>query len=183
MEIKQQGSTLIEVLVALTILVVGLIGIFNLHLVAKRSSFESFQQTQASLLANDMINRIKLNTSQLSAYGGVYSSLPSYPDVDCDLADSASPQCTPAQTLIWDRYQWQLLMQGGYERVGDNRVGGLDFPVACIQANANGDVLIAMTWRGVNSTTDSATHYSDFVQSCGTSHSRRRVYVINTFIF
>lgn len=180
---KQHGTTLIEVLVALVILVVGLIGIFNLHLVAKRSSFASFQQTQASLLANDMVNRIKLNPTQLNAYGGVYNSLPSYPDTDCDSADSDLPQCTPAQTLIWDRYQWQLLMHGGYEQEGDKSVGGLDSAVACIQTAAEGNVRIAMTWRGINSTTDGATQYDDFVQSCGITDNRRRVYVINTFIF
>ncbi|WP_299002699.1 type IV pilus modification protein PilV [uncultured Shewanella sp.] len=183
MKRKQQGTTLIEVLVALVILVVGLIGIFNLHLVAKRGSFASFQQTQASLLVNDMVNRIKLNSTQLNAYGGVYNSLPSFPDRNCDLADSNLPHCTPAQMLIWDRYQWQLLMQGGYEQAGEKNVGGLDSAVACIETAIEGNVRIAMTWRGINSTTDGATQYDDFVQSCGISDSRRRVYVINTLIF
>ena len=64
----QRGFSLIEVLVALVILVIGLIGIFNLHIVAKRGSFESFQQTQASYYANDIINRMKLNRTQLGNY-------------------------------------------------------------------------------------------------------------------
>jgi len=64
----QRGFSLIEVLVALVILVIGLIGIFNLHIVAKRGSFESFQQTQASYYANDIINRMKLNRTQLASY-------------------------------------------------------------------------------------------------------------------
>ncbi|MCL1123052.1 type IV pilus modification protein PilV [Shewanella surugensis] len=178
----QQGFTLIEVLVALVILVVGLIGIFNLHLIAKRSSFESFQQTQAALLASDMINRMKLNPTQIAAYNGTYNSAPTSSEPACDLANSASPMCTPAQTLAWDRYQWQLLMSGGYELQGENSVGGLDSAVGCIQANGNGDVLIVMTWRGINSMSDGAAKYDDFVQACGTSSVRRRVYVINTLI-
>lgn len=182
MKKQRQGFTLIEVLVALVILVVGLIGIFNLHVVAKRSSFESFQQTQAALLASDMINRMKLNPTQLAAYSGTYDSVPTPSEPACDLADSASPQCTPAQSLAWDRYQWQLLMDGGYEVQGENTVGGLDSAIACIQANNNGDILVVMTWRGINSMSDGAAKYDDFVQACGTSHLRRRVYVINTLI-
>lgn len=73
----QRGFSLIEVLVALVILVIGLIGIFNLHIVAKRGSFESFQQTQASYYANDIINRMKLNRTQLDSYAGEYTGAPS----------------------------------------------------------------------------------------------------------
>lgn len=69
----QQGFSLIEVLVALVILVIGLIGIFNLHIIAKRGSFESFQQTQASYYASDIINRMKLNPTQLASYHGDYA--------------------------------------------------------------------------------------------------------------
>ncbi|WP_428613604.1 type IV pilus modification PilV family protein, partial [Shewanella sp.] len=48
---RGKGFSLIEVMVSLVILVIGLIGIFNLHVVSKRGSFESFQQTQASYYA------------------------------------------------------------------------------------------------------------------------------------
>ena len=182
MKAQQQAFTLIEVLVSLVILVVGLVGIFNLQLIAKRSSFESFQQTHAALLANDMISRIKLNPAQISSYSGTYygtdDAIPTSPDPACDLATTHSPMCTPVQTLIWDRYQWQRLLSGSYETKGDNNVGGLDSAVACIQANTNGEVLLVMTWRGINRRSDGAAKQDAFVQGCGDSHLRRRVYIV-----
>lgn len=78
-----KGFSLIEVMVALIILVIGLIGIFNLHIVSKRGSFESFQQTQASYYANDIINRMKLNPTQIANYAGTYSGTPSSVSKQC----------------------------------------------------------------------------------------------------
>ena len=38
----QDGVTLIEVLISALVVAVGLLGVFQLHLVAKRGSYESF---------------------------------------------------------------------------------------------------------------------------------------------
>ncbi len=178
-----KGFSLIEVLVSLVILVVGLIGIFNLHIVAKRGSFESFQQTQASYYVNDIINRMKLNRSQLNGYAGTYSGNLSNPSPECDTGvGGGAAVCTNVQTRIWDLYQWEQLFGGASESVGGRDVGGLDTPTACIQVQASGAVLVVITWRGIRSSSDGASGKGTFIEGCGTSSDRRRVYSINTVI-
>jgi type IV pilus assembly protein PilV len=175
---KSKGFSLIEVMVSLVILVVGLIGIFNLHIVAKRGSFESFQQTQASYYANDMINRMKLNSSQIASYGAssgigtTYSGTPSVPGTAC----TGVATCSPAQMTAWDLYEWRAAFIGQAEVLNSQNVGGLDTPTACILVNGN-DVTIVMSWKGIRSTSDSKAF-----AGCGDASDRRRVYSIQTVI-
>ncbi|MGR6501320.1 type IV pilus modification protein PilV [Shewanella sp. Koi 1] len=170
----QRGFSLIEVLVALVILVIGLIGIFNLHIVAKRGSFESFQQTQASYYANDVINRMKLNATQLGTYAGTYTGTLAAPSLSC----IGGNLCSPAQTALWDKYEWEQALFGAFEIVGSQKVGGLESPVGCININSN-TVTVIITWRGIRETSDGIG-----ALSCGstTPDKRRRVFSVKTVI-
>lgn len=179
---KTEGFSLVEVLVSLVILVIGLIGIFNLHLVAKRGSFESFQQTQASYYAIDIINRMKLNRSQLASYAGTYTGNLSAPEKSCDVAVGGNVICTNIETRAWDLFQWEQSMNGADETKGTRSIGGLDTPTACIQVSGTGDVIVVMTWRGIRTVSDGAANAEAFVKYCGTANKRRRAYSINTVI-
>lgn len=176
-----EGFSLIEVMVSLVILVIGLVGIFNLHVVAKRGSFESFQQTQASYYANDIINRMKLNRGQLIGYDGTFSGSRVKPAKSCDVAVAGNAICTNVETLAWDLYQWEQSFTGASEQVNGRKVGGLDTPTACIDINGTA-VTVVMTWKGISETSDGAAKQSSFVQGCGDSSKRRRVYVVDTVI-
>lgn len=177
-----KGFSLIEVMVALVILVVGLIGIFNLHTVAKQSSFESFQQTQAAYFASDIISRMKLNKPELNNYAGTYDGSLAAPGKACDVAAGANAICTNAETRAWDMYQWEQLVFGSSEANGGRDIGGLDTPTACIDIQGSGDVTVVMTWRGIRESSDGAATGSEFAKECGAESKRRRVYVISTVI-
>lgn len=183
MSCKRNGFSLIEVMVSLVILVIGLIGIFNLHLVAKKGSFESFQQTQASYYANDIINRMRINSSQLAIYAGTYTGSSISSAKSCDVAVGGNVLCTNIETRNWDLYQWERAFLGENEKSSDNNnVGGLDSPTACINIDANNNVMVVITWKGVRSSSDGASGQSSVVQGCGTSSDRRRALVVNTAI-
>ncbi|MCH1928591.1 type IV pilus modification protein PilV [Shewanella sp. A25] len=194
----QQGISLIEVLVALVILVIGLIGIFNLHIVAKRGSFESFQQTQASYYATDIINRMKLNRTQLANYVGTYNyKAPPSMAKNCE-----AQVCSPGQMATWDKYDWGKALFGSLEVVGTENVGGLDSATACIGMNeivsdgAKGNyVVVAIVWRGIRETTVKPYEVIDaedgnisanksVVTNCfaDAAIDNRRLFVINTVI-
>jgi type IV pilus assembly protein PilV len=176
MSSKGKGFSLIEVMVSLVILVIGLIGIFNLHIVAKRGSFESFQQTQASYYANDMINRMKLNRGELASYAGTYSGEPAA------AAACAAVVCTPSQMRLRDIYEWQSSFTGADEIIGTQKVGGLDTPTACIEINAN-TVTVVLAWRGIRKTTiDASSPIVDTSTSCAASKENRRIFSIQTVI-
>lgn len=182
MHLKKEGFSLIEVMVSLVILVIGIIGIFNLHIVAKRGSFESYQQTLASYYAIDMMNRMKLNRTQLASYAGVYAGSMTAPSKSCDLIVVGNTVCTNIEIRLWDLFQWEQSMNGAGEVRGSLSTGGLDTPTACIQVSGSGDVQIVMTWRGIRGLSDGATNANSFVKSCGTSSKRRRIYSLNTVI-
>ncbi|MCG9695990.1 type IV pilus modification protein PilV [Shewanella sp. Isolate11] len=174
----EKGMSLIEVMVSLIILVIGLVGIFNLHIVAKRGSFESFQQTQASYYANDIINRMRLNGAQLASYVGTYSGTPAVVTPACE----GTTNCTPAQMAAWDLYEWQSAFTGAAEVVGSQNVGGLDTATACVQVNGN-TVTVVMAWRGIRNTTISSdSPVIDTTTSCAASKENRRIFSIQTVI-
>jgi type IV pilus assembly protein PilV len=55
------GMTLVEVLVALVVISVGLLGIAALQMVSLRNSQGSYLRTQATALADDIIDRMRAN--------------------------------------------------------------------------------------------------------------------------
>ncbi|MCL1056979.1 type IV pilus modification protein PilV [Shewanella gelidimarina] len=181
MKNQQKGLSLIEVMVSLVILVVGLIGIFNLHIIAKRGSFESFQQTQAAYLANDIVNRMKLNKAQLPGYAGTYEGKLTLPSAVCDVAVNVNIVCSNGESLAWDLYQWEQNINGASEQLRNKNVGGLDSPTACISVTGNA-VMVVMTWRGISETSDGAAKQNSFVKGCGSSDKRRRIFIVETVI-
>jgi len=174
----KQGFSLIEVLVALVILVIGLIGIFNLHIVAKRASFESYQQTQASYYANDIINRMKLNRSQLANYdnGSPYSGIPVKPKL-C----YAGALCTPTELVTADLYEWQAAFSGLQEVIDTKLVGGLDSSTACLRVTDN-EVLVVIVWRGISKTSIDTAAVEDVSGKCAKDTENRRVFSLKTVI-
>ena len=58
---SQRGFTLIEVLVALFVLSVAILGIAGLQVTSKQTNFESVQRTNATFLAQELLERIRAN--------------------------------------------------------------------------------------------------------------------------
>ena len=57
----EKGFTLIEVLVALVVLSIGLLGVAGLQLVGLRGNLSASSRTQASYFADDIIDRMRAN--------------------------------------------------------------------------------------------------------------------------
>lgn len=62
------GFSLLEVLIAVLILAIGILGAASLQLSALRYHSGSLHATQASLLANDLLERVRANPEQLASY-------------------------------------------------------------------------------------------------------------------
>ncbi len=73
MPIKQHGFTMIEVLVAVLVLAVGLLGIASLQVLSLQSSSGAMYRSQATLLAYDLAERIRRNDQ--AAMNGQYDNL------------------------------------------------------------------------------------------------------------
>lgn len=61
------GFTLLEVLIALLVLSVGLLGIAGLQLTSLRSNHSAYLRSQATILAYDILDRMRANRAQAQA--------------------------------------------------------------------------------------------------------------------
>jgi type IV pilus assembly protein PilV len=70
---RTKGFTLIEALVALVVLSVGLLGVAGLQMIGLRANLSAASRTQASYLADDIIDRMRANTTGVT--NGEYAPL------------------------------------------------------------------------------------------------------------
>ncbi|MCA6063192.1 type IV pilus modification protein PilV [Thalassolituus marinus] len=110
--IQQKGLTLIEVLVTLTITIIGLLGLSTLQTQANRSTLDSGNRSQAVWIIEDLTNRIRANDDALASYdtGGVFQC-GTMPTTSCSDYNNgtarvaAAATCTPAEQANWDLWE------------------------------------------------------------------------------
>ena len=93
------GFTLIEVLISMIILSIGFLGLASLQTTGLQNSDGAYMQTQASVLAYDMAERIKANGSN-TTYGGITTGAST-------AQNCTSGACTPAQIKAHDVNTWK----------------------------------------------------------------------------
>ncbi len=172
---KQKGMTFIEVLIALVIMVTGILGAVAMQATAKQSSFDAMQRSLASSLAQDILERMRSNSSaNLNGYAGTYGANDpgAAPAPACNTTGTL---CTPAQLMATDIHQWTQSLRGGDVTLDGNNVGGLIDGRGCI-TEANNVVTITITWQSRAETVDGGGG------ACGTSNSKRRQVSINAFV-
>ena len=103
--VKSRGFTLLEVLIAVVVLSIGLLGIASLQAVGQRSNHSAYLRSQATALAYDMIDRMRAN--MVGVQGGSYNAIDttagSYTDPGC----ASGTTCSAAQMAQYDMYDWQ----------------------------------------------------------------------------
>lgn len=101
---SQRGVSLIEVLVAVLIFSVGLVGLAGLLIMATRSNQAAYLRTQVTFLAHNMADRMSANP--MAVWGGSYNSS-GYPvsTTVSTACDSTAP-CTPDNLATHDMQMW-----------------------------------------------------------------------------
>lgn len=108
----QAGFTMVEVLVALVVLSIGLLGIAALLLKSLQSGRTAVYRTQAVNLAADLADRIRMNRTATAAYGTLYADVV----VEVPACDTTGG-CSDADLAATDLSRWkatvgQLLPNG-----------------------------------------------------------------------
>lgn len=114
----QRGFTLLEVLIALLVLAIGLLGLAGLHTTALRSVQMSFIRTQATLLAGDISDRMRANVPGLAAENRYY--LIDTATAPVTSADCAVTRCSPRDMANFDLAAWRTAvghLPGGKSRI------------------------------------------------------------------
>lgn len=104
---RQRGISLIEVLMAVLIFSVGLIGLAGLMVMATRSNHAAYLRTQVTFLASNMAERMRANPTGL--WNEAYNDA-NYPS-SASQACSKTSACTPAQVAVRDKYEWSQLLK------------------------------------------------------------------------
>lgn len=97
---RSRGFSIVEVLVALVVLSVGMLGIAGLYVTTLRASGSALYRTQAVSLASDMADRIRANPFGGAAYTGAGTNRNCVAGgVDCNATEMAEDD------LFWWRTQ------------------------------------------------------------------------------
>ena len=102
---RQRGVGMLEVLIALLVLVIGVLGFAGLQLVALKNTGEASHRAHATLIAQDAIERFQTNPSQLAYYlnaGNWPSAITTPGGEPTDWKGCMSNECSAAQMAEWD---------------------------------------------------------------------------------
>lgn len=92
---SQRGASLIEVLVAIVILAIGLLGIAGLQATSVQSNYSAYYRSQATLLAYELGDRMRANRTAGLASGS-----------DSDFPASSSGNSVSGTQAQKDKAQW-----------------------------------------------------------------------------
>lgn len=98
---KERGLSLIEILIALVVLSVGLLGIAGMQATGLRNNHAAYTKTQATALAMDMADRIRANPEGRDGYIPFDTSGAIPKDPGC-----IDKGCTPEEMADYDLFQW-----------------------------------------------------------------------------
>lgn len=92
---RQRGTTLIEVLVAIVVLSVGLLGMALLQVTSVQSNHSAYYRSQVTILASDLADRMRANRT--AALGNAYVF---------DFPDSSSAHSVSGTQAQKDQAEW-----------------------------------------------------------------------------
>ena len=96
--VAPRGFSLLEVLIALLIFSLGMLGLAGLMVVSVKTNQSAYQRTQASFLAQSMADRMRANTGQINDYIGPYN--------ESTAGITACDACPPIDMVERDRRLW-----------------------------------------------------------------------------
>jgi type IV pilus assembly protein PilV len=151
-----RGFSMIELLVAVLVMGIGVLGITGLQMVSLQNNRGALVRAEAVQLAYDMLDRIRANPGV--SYGPLNLAAPPAVATNCHAAD-----CTQAQMVTFDQSVWKCSL--GLWNTNANCVAlrdGVILPIAANQPGlpsgdgqirvnaATGIVTITVQWQEAN---------------------------------
>jgi type IV pilus assembly protein PilV len=106
---SQYGLSLIEVLIAVVVLAIGLLGLAGMQSISIQNNYLANQYSSGAIQAQALVERMRGNPIGViaDAYDLECGATPPVPEVDC-----AAESCTPEQMAAWDLATWHALITG-----------------------------------------------------------------------
>lgn len=159
----QAGYLMIEVLITLFILAIGLLGVVGLQARAEQAETDSYQRTQALILAQDMADRISANRGDaFDTTASPYIVDPAAATPGQPLGTGSTKTCTGTLSIAdSDLCAWSNALLGAAESLGGacdtsatvtrgaNCAGTLLNARGCITSPAAHTYMIEVVWQGL----------------------------------
>jgi len=138
----QRGFSLIELLIAMFVIAVGLLGIAGLQSYSLTQVKISDKTTYATMDAQHLLDGIRANLPGINNYAISKTSIPSDPGFNCDSTTPGDVQaCTPQQLA---QYQVYRLYQQIQEEIGDS--AQMEITIDPVNATSN-MVTLSIYWE------------------------------------
>lgn len=160
-----RGFSMIELLVAVLVMGIGVLGIAALQMVSLQNNRSALVRAEAVALAYDMMDRVRANpfgTPRGSAYDGL--DLEEAPPT---ATNCMTGTCSPAQMVNFDQAVWKCQLGAFNEESACNdwRAAGALPPVADQPGLPNGDGAVEVEGSGIVRVTVQWTDAGGQVQS------------------
>ena len=160
---------MIEVLVTLVILLLGLLGLAGLQTRAQVAETESYQRSQALVLARDIADRMNANRTNAASY---------LTPTTAPLGTNSSKDCSsPTAVADIDLCAWDGALKGSAETSSGSSVGAMIGARGCITAisGETDSYLVQVVWQGLQQTSSPPSSVACGSSAYGTDTYRRAV--------
>lgn len=168
---KHSGFTLIEVLITVVILSIGLLGMAGIQIQGLRGTTSSTVRSQATILANDIAERIRMNVDGMAVENNPtnddYTNVSitrndqGVPNIDCAAQQvtfcSAAPgvaanECTTAQMATFDIFEFScgLGRNGGVLNLLPNGTASISCNNGAEDCGPGSELAIRVNWTETN---------------------------------
>jgi type IV pilus assembly protein PilV len=140
---RTHGVTMLEVLVAIFILTIGLLGTAAMQSQMQTTQVEAYQRAQAIVLLQDMVDRVNANRKDVASY------------VAADLGLSAQDCTVPITVAGKDLCEWNNALFGAAEMKGTQTLGAMTGARGCITnpvTTMPRQIVVAVVWQGLRPT-------------------------------
>lgn len=185
---RQNGVSLVEVLITTLVFSVGILGISGLGAFAKRATYDTVQRSTAVELAYALFEEMRANKRAIATFTGAAvlgrGSRGAEPAPDCS---APGANCNAQEFAAHGLWAWEQMLDSGMEVSADGTSGGgLVTPTACIvgpPGSGAGVYTVTIVWRGVQELTDPAINACGAATGLyGVANEFRRMAVVRTFI-
>lgn len=151
---RQGGFTLLEVLIAILVLLLGLLGMAGVQVRTTQAEFESYQRVQALVLLHDMVDRLQGNRLRAACYALTTNAATGMPFAGTGATLPGCGTGTGADELVAlaDLSAWSAALQGAAETQGTDKVGAMIGARGCVTADGADVYTISVAWQGMAST-------------------------------